>query len=57
MPVLKAGLKDISEVRAFILKAWGQAGPSAFGWTGATHETIGEIASEEFLRGLLNDSD
>ena len=33
--------------------SWRLAGPSAFGWTGATDESRGEISSEDFLKELV----
>ncbi len=44
---------DIPELSSFVLEAWRLAGPNGFGWTGATDENIGEIASEAFLEGLI----
>ncbi len=46
---------DISNLKSFILDAWRLAGPSGLGWTGATDENIGEIASDSFLKGLFED--
>ncbi len=48
-------VEDVSGIRAFLLAAWSEAGPSGLGWTGATEEAIQEIASEPFLRSLLGD--
>jgi ribosomal protein S18 acetylase RimI-like enzyme len=48
-------IEDIPAIRAFLLKAWSEAGPDALGWTGASEEVIREISTEEFLRGLLSD--
>jgi ribosomal protein S18 acetylase RimI-like enzyme len=45
---------DIPGLRSFVLEAWKMAGPSALGWIGATDENIGEIASDDFLHGLLD---
>jgi ribosomal protein S18 acetylase RimI-like enzyme len=39
----------------FVLDAWKRAGPQALGWTGATEDTIHDIASEESLIGLVSD--
>ena len=47
--------QDIPELRAFLLAAWSEAGPSALGWTGATDEAVEEIATEDFLAHLLTD--
>jgi hypothetical protein len=44
---------DVQQLKTFILEAWRLAGPSALGWTGATDENIQEIASEDFLQGLI----
>jgi ribosomal protein S18 acetylase RimI-like enzyme len=48
---------DIPQLRKFIMEAWRQAGTAALGWTGATDENIDAIASEDFLRGLVENSD
>ncbi len=48
---------DISHLKSFILDAWRLAGPSGLGWTGATDENIREIASDSFLKGLLEEAD
>ena len=37
-----------------MLAAWKRAGPQALGWTGATEDTIHDIASEESLMGLVS---
>ena len=34
--------------------AWEEAGPGALGWTGASDESMREIASESFLVGLIS---
>ncbi len=47
--------QDVRELRDFLLHAWSQAGPSALGWTGSSEAVIQEIASEEFLQGLVTD--
>jgi putative acetyltransferase len=39
----------------FVLDAWKRAGPQVLGWTGATEDTIHDVASEESLRGLVSD--
>lgn len=44
---------DIPLLKAFILGAWKLVGASALGWTGATNENIREIASKDFLRGMV----
>jgi ribosomal protein S18 acetylase RimI-like enzyme len=49
---------DTDQIRAlgkFVLDAWKRAGPQALGWTGATEDTIHEISSEEYLKGLVSD--
>jgi ribosomal protein S18 acetylase RimI-like enzyme len=51
--VRPARLNDVSKLSAFLIEAWKEAGPGALGFTGATDEAIGEIASEEFLRKRL----
>ena len=51
--VLEPSSNQLSAIRRFILDAWKLAGPGALGWTGATEETISEIASEQYLEGLL----
>lgn len=45
---------DVPRMRAFILRAWDEAGHAALGWTGASAETINEIASADFLNALLS---
>jgi ribosomal protein S18 acetylase RimI-like enzyme len=37
-----------------MLDAWKRAGPGALGWTGATEDTIQEIASEKYLKKLVS---
>ena len=44
---------DIPLLKSFVLEAWRLAGSSTLGWTGATDENITEIASENFLLGLI----
>lgn len=42
--VAEASTSDIPSLREFILEAWKEAGPSAWGWTGATegqHSGVG----------------
>lgn len=55
--VLLASRDHIPALGTFLLKAWEEAGPAALGWTGATDETIREIASEASLGNLLSRSD
>jgi len=47
-------LADVQKLITFFLQAWREAGPGALGFTGATEETIREVASEEFLKGRLS---
>ena len=44
---------DVPRLSTFMRKAWAEAGPGALGWTGATDASMQEIASAEFLEGLL----
>jgi len=53
----EATFADVQKLIVFFLKAWEEAGPGAFGFTGATQETINEIASEEFLKERLSKRD
>jgi ribosomal protein S18 acetylase RimI-like enzyme len=46
---------QIRALGKFVLDAWKRAGPQALGWTGATEDTIHDIASEESLMGLVSD--
>jgi len=46
---------QIRALEKFVLDAWKRAGPQALGWTGATEDTIHDIASEESLMGLVSD--
>lgn len=55
--VLLAIRTHIPALGTFLLKAWEEAGPAALGWTGATDETIREIASALFLEQLLTRGD
>jgi len=52
--VFEPTVAAVSEVRTFLLEAWKEAGPEALGWTGATEESIEEIASEAFITALLS---
>jgi ribosomal protein S18 acetylase RimI-like enzyme len=45
---------QIRALGRFMLDAWKRAGPGAFGWTGATEDTIQEISSEKYLKGLVS---
>jgi len=50
----KATLADVERLVAFFHEAWREAGQDrGLGFTGATEDTINEIASEEFLRKRL----
>ena len=50
----KATLADVERLVAFFREAWREAGQDGgLGFTGATEDTINEIASEEFLRKRL----
>ena len=51
--VRPARLNDDTRLSAFIIRAWKEAGPGALGFTGATDEAVGEIASVGFLSKLL----
>ena len=46
---------QIRALGKFVLDAWKRAGPRALGWTGATEDTIHEISSAEYLKGLVSD--
>jgi len=46
-------LADVQRLITFFLQAWREAGSGALGFTGATRETINEIASEGFLKERL----
>lgn len=46
MGPVEATFADLQKLIAFFLKVWEEAGPGAFGFTGATEKTINEIASE-----------
>jgi len=52
--VAEASNSDISSLHEFILEAWKEAGPSAWGWTGATEERVQELASVEYLKQLVS---
>jgi len=55
--VVEAHRRDIPSIRTFILDAWMVAGPSAWGWTGATEENIQALASSEHLVRLISSSE
>ena len=48
-------MADVQKLIKFFLQAWREASSGALGFTGATEETIKEIASEEFLKTRLSD--
>ena len=52
--VREAQREDIEGLRKFILKAWDEAGPEAFGWSGASEETISHITTFNFLKELID---
>jgi ribosomal protein S18 acetylase RimI-like enzyme len=52
--VVEAVRRDIPQVRTFILDAWMIAGPSAWGWTGASEENVQALASSEHLAELVS---
>ena len=54
LKVVEATATDIPSMREFILEAWKEAGPSAWGWTGATEASIQELASVDYLRRLVS---
>ena len=54
--VAKASASDVPSIRRFIIAAWKEAGPKAWGWTGATDKNIAELAAETTLRKLVSSS-
>jgi len=52
--VAAASSSDIQPLGGFILSAWDEAGPRAWGWTGATDASIHELASADYLRQLVS---
>ena len=48
-------MNDVDKLIIFFHRAWEESGPARLGFTGATEETINEIASEEFLDKRLSD--
>ena len=54
MEPVEAKVADAQKLTAFFHQAWEEAGPTALGFTGATDETIREIASEGFLEERLS---
>ncbi len=53
MRIREAKPGDESKLSSFLKDAWREAGPGAPGFTGATQETIEELASLDFLKRLL----
>ena len=51
--ITSASTSDVPSIRGFILSAWKEAGPNAWGWTGATEESVQELASREHLSRLI----
>jgi len=50
-------LSDVDDLIVFFREAWAQSGPEHLGFTGATEETINEVASDEFLKKRLLNPD
>jgi ribosomal protein S18 acetylase RimI-like enzyme len=46
---------DIPSISTFILDAWMTAGPTAWGWSGATEDNVRALASADHLGKLLAD--
>jgi hypothetical protein len=57
MIVREAQQKDVECLIEFLNAAWREVGPGAHGWTGATEETMQQVASHGFLSNLLNRGD
>jgi ribosomal protein S18 acetylase RimI-like enzyme len=58
MEPVKTTLSDVGRLVAFFREVWREAGEDGgLGFTGATEETINEIASDEFLRKRLRNPD
>ena len=53
MEPVRANVADAERIGVFLHEAWREAGPGGLGFTGATEETINEVASKEFLRKRL----
>lgn len=51
--IRQSQLSDSSALGEFILTAWREAGPRAFGWTGANDQVIENLVSEESLKAIL----
>jgi ribosomal protein S18 acetylase RimI-like enzyme len=54
LTVTGASDSDIQSIHDFLLEAWREAGPSAWGWTGATEENVHAMASSETLQHLIS---
>jgi ribosomal protein S18 acetylase RimI-like enzyme len=54
---VKATSADVPKLKAFLLQAWKEAGIGALGFTGASDETIREVASEKFLNERISNPD
>lgn len=52
--VVEASLSDVDSLHDFILDAWKEAGPTALGWTGATEESVNELASPGHILRLIS---
>ena len=52
--MVQATSSDIPSLHEFILEAWREAGPSAWGWTGATEASVQELASVGYLGQLIS---
>jgi ribosomal protein S18 acetylase RimI-like enzyme len=57
MQPVRATLEDVQSLIVFFHQAWKESGPSALGLSGATKQTINEIASERFLKERLTNPD
>ena len=57
MQVVRATMNDVDGLTVFFHRAWKESGPEHLGFTGATEETISEIASDEFLKKRLSNRD
>ena len=57
MQLARARMSDVDSLIIFFHRAWNESGPDHLGFTGATEETINEIASEEFLKKRLLNPD
>jgi ribosomal protein S18 acetylase RimI-like enzyme len=54
MRPVRAKFADVPKLQVFFHQAWEEYGSGALGFTGATEETINEIASEKFLKERLS---